>query len=109
MVFEYNSISHLIILNNLSQSESEVAQLCPTLCDPMDSNLQGSTVHRIFQARILEWAAISFSRGSSQPLAKLTPYVRHCAFLMHCFVYNHGNANEVDAHYLHFIDEETEA
>ena len=75
----------------------------------MDGNLQGSTVHRIFQARILEWAAISFSRGSSQPLAKLTPYVRHCAFLMHCFVYNHGNANEVDAHYLHFIDEETEA
>ena len=92
MVFEYNSISHLIILTNLSQSESEVAQSCPTLWDPMDGNLQGSTVHRIFQARILEWAAISFSRGSSQPLAKLTPYVRHCVFLMHCFVYNHGNA-----------------
>ena len=49
------------------ESESEVAQLCPTLCDPMDSNLPGSAVHGIFQARILEWAAISVSRGSSQP------------------------------------------
>ena len=39
--------------------ESEVAQLCPTLCDPMDSSLPGSAVHGIFQARILEWAAIS--------------------------------------------------
>ena len=38
-----------------------------TLCDPMDSSLPGSAVHGIFQARILEWTAISFSRGSSQP------------------------------------------
>ena len=42
-------------------------QLCPALCDPMDCSLPGSSVHGIFQARILEWAAISFSRGSSQP------------------------------------------
>ena len=49
------------------QSESEVAQSCPTLFDPMDGSLPGSAVHGIFQARILEWAAISFSRGSSQP------------------------------------------
>ena len=41
------------------------AQLCPTLCDPMDCNLPGSSVHGIFQARILEWVAISFSSGSS--------------------------------------------
>ena len=41
---------------------SEVAQLCPTLCDPMDCNLSGSSVHGIFQARVLEWIAISFSR-----------------------------------------------
>ena len=39
----------------------------PTLCDPMDHNLPGSSVHEIFQARILEWVAISFSRRSSQP------------------------------------------
>ena len=49
------------------KSESEVAQLCPTLCDPMDCSLPGSSVHGILQARILEWVAISFSRGSSQP------------------------------------------
>ena len=44
-----------------------VTQWCPTLCDPMDCNPPGSYVHEIFQARILEWVAISFSRGSSQP------------------------------------------
>ena len=46
---------------------SVVTQSCPTLCDPMDYSPPGSTVHEIFQARILEWVAISFSRGSSQP------------------------------------------
>ena len=46
---------------------SEVAQSCPTLCDPVDCSLPGSSVHGILQARVLEWAAISFSRGSSQP------------------------------------------
>ena len=49
-----------------SESESEVAQLCMTLCDPMDCSLPGSSVHGIFQARILEWVAISFSRRSPQ-------------------------------------------
>ena len=43
-------------------------QLCPTLCDFMDSSLPGSSVHGILQARILEWVAIAFSRGSSQPV-----------------------------------------
>ena len=47
------------------KSESEVAQSCPTLCDPMDCSPPGSSVHGILQARILEWVAISFSRGSS--------------------------------------------
>ena len=42
-------------------------QLCPTLCDPMDCSTPGSYVHGILQARILEWIAIPFSRGSSQP------------------------------------------
>ena len=49
------------------ESESEVAQSCPTLCDPMDCSLSGSSVHWIFQARVLEGIAISFSRGSSWP------------------------------------------
>ena len=46
---------------------SEVTQTCLTLCDPMDSSLPGSFIHGIFQARVLEWVAISFSRESSQP------------------------------------------
>ena len=46
---------------------SEVAQLCLTLRDPMDCSLPGSSIHGIFQARVLEWVAISFSRGSSWP------------------------------------------
>ena len=49
------------------ESESEVAQLCLTLCDPVDCSLSGSSIHGIFQARVLEWIATSFSRGSSQP------------------------------------------
>ena len=42
------------------KSESEVAQSCATLCDPMDCSLQGSFVHGIFQARVLEWGANAF-------------------------------------------------
>ena len=49
------------------EGEGEVAQSCPTLCDPVDCNLLGFSVHGILQARILEWIAISFSRGSSRP------------------------------------------
>ena len=44
-----------------------VAQSCPTLCNRKDCSLWGSSVHGIFQARVLEWVAISFSRGSSWP------------------------------------------
>ena len=43
------------------KSESEVAQSCPTLHDPMDCSLPGSSTHGIFQARVLEWGAIAFS------------------------------------------------
>ena len=49
------------------KGEGEVVQSCPTLCDPMDCNLLGFSVHGILQARILEWIAISFSKGSSRP------------------------------------------
>ena len=46
------------------ESESEEAQSCPTLCDPMDCNLPGSSIHGIFQARALEWGAIAFSQAT---------------------------------------------
>ena len=49
------------------RENSEVAQSCPTLCHSMDCSLSGSSVRGIFQARVLEWIAISFSRGSFQP------------------------------------------
>ena len=48
-------------------TETEVAQSCPTLCDPTDCSLPGSSIRGISQARILEWVAISSSRESSQP------------------------------------------
>ena len=44
-------------------SEREVAQWCPTLSDPMDCSPPGSSIHGIFQARVLEWGAIAFSKG----------------------------------------------
>ena len=46
------------------KSESEVAQLCPTLCNLMDCSLPGSYIHGIFQARVLEWVSIAFSEES---------------------------------------------
>ena len=53
--------------HSLVTEVSEVAQSCPTLCDLMDCSLPGSSLHGILQARVLEWGAIAFSRGSSRP------------------------------------------
>ena len=71
-VFEYqigrqSEISSLLGGKKERKKECEVVQSCLTLCDPMDCSLPGSSIHGIFQARILEWIAISFSRRSSQP------------------------------------------
>ena len=52
------------------KSESEVAQSCPTLSDPMDFSLPGSSIHGIFQARVLEWGAIAFSVKLIRPFQK---------------------------------------
>ena len=52
---------HFLLQCMKVKSESEVAQLCPTLSNPMDYSLPGSSVHGIFQARVLEWGAIAFS------------------------------------------------
>ena len=66
-------INHVIacpflrIILSLEVKWSEVTQSCLTLCDPVDWSLPGSSIHGIFQARVLEWVAISFSRGSSWP------------------------------------------
>ena len=52
---------HFLLQCMKAKSESEVAQSCPTLSDPMDCSLPGSSIHGIFQARVLEWGAIAFS------------------------------------------------
>ena len=75
-IWKYSSKIHMEecqMLNTLvrmylaASKRSDIAHSCPTLCDPVDCSLQGSSVHGIFQARVLEWVAISFSSGSSQP------------------------------------------
>ena len=58
---------HISIWYKAIKKKSEVTQSYPTLCNPMDCRPPGSSVHGILQARILEWVAIPFSRGSFQP------------------------------------------
>ena len=52
---------HFLLQCMKVKSESEVVQSCTTLCNPMDCSLSGSSIHGIFQARVLEWVAIAFS------------------------------------------------
>ena len=53
---------HFLLQSRKVKSESEVTQSCPTLSDPMDCSLPGSSIHGICQARVLEWGAIAFSK-----------------------------------------------
>ena len=64
------------------KKESEVTQLCLTLCDPMDCSLPGSSVHGIFQARILEWVAIALSMHGL-PITLFTTYVTPLSCIAH--------------------------
>ena len=89
---------HFLLQCMKVKHESEVAQLCPTLHDPMGCSLPGSSVHGIFQARALEWGAIAFFSLSLQPRASLfscrpgngTPrlgfQVHPCSHLLPCCV-----------------------
>ena len=74
------------------QSESEVAQSCPTLCNPMDCSLPGSSVHGIFQARVLEWVATAFSR------------IYDVFLKLPCFLYDLTNAGNLKSVPLSFIN-----
>jgi len=58
---------HFLLQSIRVKNESEVTQSCPTPSDPMDCSPPGSSIHGSFQARVLEWVAISFSRGSFWP------------------------------------------
>jgi len=68
------------------KSESEVVQLCPTLVDPMDCSLPGSSVHGIFHARVLEWGAISFSifHDTSPQSSKITAKLEYVLEAIKC-------------------------
>jgi len=66
---------HFLLQCMKVKSESEVTQSCPTLSDPMDCSLPGSSVHRTFQARVLEWGASAFSR---RVLSKLQRWATPC-------------------------------
>ena len=59
---------HFLLQCRKVKSESEVVQSCPTLSDPMDCSPPGSSVHGIFQARVLEWVAIVFSKAFAMAL-----------------------------------------
>ena len=71
---------HFLLQCMKVKSESEVAQLCPTLSDPMDCSLPGSSVHGIFQARVLEWGAIAFSEKIYAGITKTGHLHFHSSF-----------------------------
>ena len=66
MVAELDTTGQLTHIYTKAKRKNEVAQSCPVLCNPMDCSLPGSSVRGVLQARVLEWVAISFSRGSSR-------------------------------------------
>ena len=68
-----------------------VTHSCPALCDPMDCSLPGFSVRGIFQARILEWVAILFFRGSSQPRDR-TPGLLHCRDILYYLSHQENSA-----------------
>ena len=69
---------HFLLQCMKVKSESEVAQSCLTLSNPMDCSLPGSSIHRIFQARVLEWGAIAFSDMYSYVYKKMNIACFHC-------------------------------
>ena len=75
-----NTYSEHSLILGIVTSESEVIQSCLTLCNPMNCSLPGSPVHGIFQARVLEWVAIPFSRGSSRP--QVSSIVGRCFYYL---------------------------
>ena len=65
---------HFLFQCRKVKSESEVAQSCPTLSDPMDCSLPGSSIHGICQARVLEWVAIAFSESNAAVYKSITQH-----------------------------------
>ena len=76
---------HFLLQCMKVKSESEVAQSCPTLSDPMDCSLPGSSIHGIFQARVPEWGAIAFSTLTPSTLQKKFGKRKEFSFLLSLF------------------------
>ena len=75
---------HFLLQCMKVKSQSEVAQSCPTLCDPMDCSPPGSSIHGIFQARVLEWGAIA--------LSNIHVYNNHSNYCFHVMVWSSTHA-----------------
>ena len=78
---------HFLLQCMKVKSESEVSQSCPTLSDPMDWSLPGSSIHAIFQARVLEWGAIAFC-GVSKSQTQQSDWTTKDIHL-HCFLFSY--------------------
>ena len=76
---------HFLLQRMTVKSESDVAQSCPTLSDPMDCSLPGSSIHGIFQARVLEWGAIAFSLYL---LSQFKSHLRETCFTLNKIVHS---------------------
>ena len=88
---------HFLLQRMKVKSESEVTQLCPTLSNPMDCNLPGSSTHGIFQARVLEWVAIAFSYKLPILVISITSFssISWCQGHSKCMSYYRSNVNPI--------------
>ena len=103
---------HFLLQCRKVKSESEVAQSCPTLHDPLDCSLPGSSIHGIFQARVLEWGAIAFSDSEHTILLFIQHFViskAHLCLSFICFPNSHKKSARQGCYYTHFTDWNTEA
>ena len=80
---------------------AKLLQSCPTLCNPMDCSLPGSSVHGILQAKILEWVAMLSSRGSSQPRDQT--HVSYVSCIGRRVLYHKGNPGSLYIYILVFV------
>ena len=93
---------HFLLQCMKVKSESEVAQSCPTLSDPMDFSLTGSSVHGIFQARVLEWGATAFSNSPRLGVCKSYIVGSLCVFMLWFSLYEFTKHISFPE-YIHFL------
>ena len=96
---------HFLLQCMKVKSESEVAQSCPTLSDPMDCSIPGSSVHGIFQARVLEWGTIAFSvfKGHDKVPPNLSAQSWLCVTYFWRTCHSHEVGTVIDFTFIYFI------